>query len=436
MPGHPQIGDFVTFANVQPFTEAEGPTCIYYLVDKRRRCLVLPSRADIDKAKDLRRSIMSNASNPCAEDLQNYALLSCCKRFHKTKLEDFGLLKPLAERWRKELKEGSQQPVLLDAKESANSAIDIAESDSTSTAPSSLPLVAHRYKLRPRAYTQTQSLTTCNAASSPVSTGFKPHQVSPSNTVASTLLENLTPRDSRIGSLYLFTRTSSPGHIKIGITQQTVQTRLSSWQRQCGYIPRLAASFSDVPHVYRVESLVHFELAKYWRTEIKCSGCPRQHQEWFEVANDYAIEVARKYVDWIKEAQPFGEDGCLKPVWEVQVLRLVERKGRVSIDDLFESLRTMQLEVREDADLHDDSREQATSETYANANQSEDDIRSIANAILALTVEQRRSLALALECSHPSQQEAILKRPVYSSPISTGRDLVRRNTNSVVMALA
>lgn len=436
MPGHPQIADFAAFKEVESLNEVENHTCIYYLIDKRRRCLVAPSRADIARAQNLRRSIISNVSNPSLEDLRTYAMLNCCKRFHRTKLEDFELLDPLVEKWQKELRDGQWQTAIVETTAQMNPSTDLVGSAVPSSTSSSLPQASHQYNLRSRTSTQGSSATTQNVNSPPISTGFKPHQISPSQTVASLLMKNLTTRDHKTGSLYLFTRTSSPGHIKIGVTQQTVKKRLGDWQRQCGYVPNLVTSFLDVPHVYRVESLVHFELAQYWRTEIRCSVCPRQHQEWFEVATDVATEVAKKYADWMKVAQPFGEDGCLELTWKDEVYSILSRKGHVAVNDLIESLHKMQTQASKDEIPQQNSGVQVTNEANDNTNQRENDVRRIANAILALTVDQRHRLALALESRQLSQQNPASLRSLTLPPTSLDRNIVRCDTNSLVMALA
>ncbi|MCJ1393437.1 hypothetical protein MMC18_006311 [Xylographa bjoerkii] len=128
--------------------------------------------------------------------------------------------------------------------------------------------------------------------------------------------------------------------LKIG-RASNVQRRLNEWTRQCGYnlsliryypyhssspssqppspmpSPRarpssgaLADRSGDpegmfprkVPHVARVERLIHLELAEK-RVKRLCAGCTKEHREWFEVEATreglrQVDEVVRRWVGW------------------------------------------------------------------------------------------------------------------------------------------
>jgi hypothetical protein len=61
-----------------------------------------------------------------------------------------------------------------------------------------------------------------------------------------------------------------------------------------------------VPHVHRVERLIHLELADIRARDLgACPECGKEHREWFEVA---AERTALKRVDecirrWVRWAQ-------------------------------------------------------------------------------------------------------------------------------------
>ena len=136
--------------------------------------------------------------------------------------------------------------------------------------------------------------------------------------------------------------------LKIG-RASNVHRRMHEWARQCGYIPTLirwypyvpnsstvpsptvpystprsrrqsassprimqsapaspngamATTTRKVPHVHRVERLIHVELGDH-RVMQKCKACGREHREWFEVeATRKGVKmvdgVVRRWVQW------------------------------------------------------------------------------------------------------------------------------------------
>lgn len=123
---------------------------------------------------------------------------------------------------------------------------------------------------------------------------------------------------------------NSPGtlRLKIGRTSN-VQRRLNEWTRQCShdltlirYYPYTPSAPSParqgagrhsspglqagrkVPHVHRVERLIHLELADIKARDLgKCADCGKEHREWFEVPADKASlkrvdDCIRRWVEW------------------------------------------------------------------------------------------------------------------------------------------
>jgi hypothetical protein len=134
------------------------------------------------------------------------------------------------------------------------------------------------------------------------------------------------------GSMYIFWQPPNFGHLKIG-RSQNVPRRLEQWNKQCKksmqfFFPeeKEAASMPDVqqiPHISRVEALVHLELMHYRRIEKKCPGCFKSHTEWFEASKDIAIGVVRKWSDWMATL-PYEKH--IKDGEEQWVLKSEERK--------------------------------------------------------------------------------------------------------------
>jgi hypothetical protein len=65
-----------------------------------------------------------------------------------------------------------------------------------------------------------------------------------------------------------------------------------------------------VPHVNRVERLIHLELAEQ-RIKKKCDACGREHREWFEVeASREGVkkvdEVVKRWVEWAERVDGTG----------------------------------------------------------------------------------------------------------------------------------
>ncbi|KAJ5316923.1 hypothetical protein N7508_001431 [Penicillium antarcticum] len=110
------------------------------------------------------------------------------------------------------------------------------------------------------------------------------------------------------GSIYIFWQRGNFGHLKIG-RSGNVSRRLSEWNKQCKkdmevHFPTKNGDEStpdvqQVPHISRVEALVHLELMHQRKVEKRCPGCFKSHVEWFETPKDIAIGVVRKWSAWM-----------------------------------------------------------------------------------------------------------------------------------------
>lgn len=128
------------------------------------------------------------------------------------------------------------------------------------------------------------------------------------------LLEPLKGNEiKRVGILYVYWQPGNFGHLKIGYTTQDLEKRMKTWNRQCNktmevYYPNRNDDEDLIPvsHVVRVEKLVHTELKNLRRKEKDCSGCGKNHIEWFEAPRDLAVAVVRKWMAWMRES-PYEE---------------------------------------------------------------------------------------------------------------------------------
>ena len=172
---------------------------------------------------------------------------------------------------------------------------------------------------------------------------FQPHikEPSPNDTVSFKLNESLSDRDLKTGWVYIFSRNSSPGHVKIGWTAYSVESRLQNWAT-CGYTPIKLFSEGDIPHAQRVETLTHYELIKEWRRERRCKAkhCGKSHQEWFEVSQDRAKEVLGMWAKLFKNHSPYTPEGTLTLKWREAVDMLEARSGPVTSRKLLEHFET------------------------------------------------------------------------------------------------
>lgn len=118
-------------------------------------------------------------------------------------------------------------------------------------------------------------------------------------------------------------QTSKTVLLKIG-RASNVQRRMNEWTRQCNYnlsVIRYYPQFSSqalpsnpigplnlpleprkMPNTHRVERLIHIELAEQ-RVRRLCTGCGKEHREWFEVeASRKGLrkvdEVIKRWVAW------------------------------------------------------------------------------------------------------------------------------------------
>ncbi|KAJ5101072.1 hypothetical protein N7456_007124 [Penicillium angulare] len=141
--------------------------------------------------------------------------------------------------------------------------------------------------------------------------GFRPLSGTLADNIKNLLHTNLKPREcDKKGFIYIFWHQGNFGFLKIGLSGH-VDRRFKEWAKQCKkkvgeYYPKRENTeiSKEIPHIYRVEALVHLELIQHRRIETKCHGCAKSHNEWFEVSLDSAIDVVRKWSTWM-QTEPY-----------------------------------------------------------------------------------------------------------------------------------
>ncbi|RYN18454.1 hypothetical protein AA0112_g11546 [Alternaria arborescens] len=208
------------------------------------------------------------------------------------------------------------------------------------------PETSKRYHLRSRVVSDSLTQLSKRVGLS-ISTEFTPHihDPTPEDTVAWKICEDLNvrapKRDLETGMVYMYSRRSSPGHVKIGWTARSVDKRLAKWS-ECGYTPIELFRATAVPYAQRVETLTHYELIKEWRREQPCKGCLKdkgksvRHQEWFEVSQERAIQILSTWVELFKKANPYELSGSLKPEWREVVNGMKKNNEAVTSRKLLE----------------------------------------------------------------------------------------------------
>jgi hypothetical protein len=127
----------------------------------------------------------------------------------------------------------------------------------------------------------------------------------------------LTDREFDKGLIYMYWVTGSFGFVKIGKTSgKSTENRLNAWRRQCGHEIEEhtrgdEGSALELPHVYRIEALIHEELREARLREEGCQGCGVWHKEWFLVSSKHAQQVIQKWSVFIL-SRPYDRYGRLK----------------------------------------------------------------------------------------------------------------------------
>jgi T5orf172 domain len=394
-----------------------------------QRCQNTINRKDLAQARLFRNAI---AKSPSAsnrfETLRQYASLRCCKGLHR-KMLSFELASQVAQNWLRDLGVESQEH--LTHASTAGLQINAEVDKSRASLPQRAAQVVHGYNLRSRIPDQDRTPSVAPIDPQGCAQDFQPYLTKASQTVLSALIRPLSDREQISGSLYMYTRSSSPGFVKIGLTTTSVPERLSVWQRNCKYVPILQHEIHNVPNVYRVESLIHFQLAKHWRREKWCKKCRSSHQEWFEIDIDTARKVMDGWVEWISTAMPFDANGCLKDTWRTLLNSLEAEKSSVTAQILLDSIsnpfaqsqnlfggRTPVIEGSQKA-YTENTGARGSTPLYAHSRQKGYDSAALTNAlqaIIALSTTDIERLFQMLENSRSNPPEYGLSTPALSLP--------------------
>ena len=141
-----------------------------------------------------------------------------------------------------------------------------------------------------------------------------------------------TQEESR-GYLYLYATNGDFGAEKIGVTKNPdIQKRMDGWRRKCRRNVNLLYPKDNekvaIPHVYRLEKLIHAELKDYRVLELGCLCAKRKqqhlapeqtlrrsgHREWFRAPHPHIMAVVERWTKWMMQ-EPWEKKGG---VWSLR----------------------------------------------------------------------------------------------------------------------
>ncbi|KAJ9655653.1 hypothetical protein H2198_005551 [Neophaeococcomyces mojaviensis] len=411
MPVMPEPEQFAHVTHIAAALKNTNPTCAWYLPKMDRCCLNHVDAGDLEDAN----SLIHDLSQVRDQDvpltpLKRFAVLTCCRRAkHRYLVLDSGLADRLAEKWQRDLRES---PLPLE--------LGVLPEDTSLELPKSEDVVPDtsqtaRYQTRSTNSGLLLSLFNDDDETANANTEFGPHICEPGETLSTALCSTIPSKKCKKGHIYLFSRLSSPGFVKIGYTGKTVSQRLAEWE-ECGYVPQLERSFSNVPHPERVETLVHFELVNFWHREKWCKAHTRSHIEWFKLDVSKATEVANNWVRWMTEAKPYDDHGQLTWKWYNTIKELISANSAVTARKLL--------------DVHDAESHAVPTDEKVNASQIKSESKPVAlsqldhvyepetSSDIDTTVADTKSLLLEQASTNVQDEPSISVSPtgIFSDP--------------------
>lgn len=284
----------LSYQNLQQIFEIDidgkTTTCIAQ-TSKGKKCKNRISKASVSEARKVLESIVSTDDakhhKNQSDHLLGLAELLVCKRNHQEKAT------PIAQAW-----------------EAAITPISKRHKDSVHVTTASKTVVSSSTKKVTTRSDEFDTSKTCIRTFVPYDARAK-SQINTSDFVRGAIERNLTPQEVSTGYIYIYWFPGNFGHLKLGCTIRTVDIRLREWERQCGHKTHRAFPVAEedqqpIPHVHRVENILKAQLRNRRRKEIRCRECGRCHQEWFEAAEQEAIDAVRRWSDWMRK-DPYEE---------------------------------------------------------------------------------------------------------------------------------
>ncbi|CEJ88347.1 hypothetical protein VHEMI04692 [[Torrubiella] hemipterigena] len=140
--------------------------------------------------------------------------------------------------------------------------------------------------------------------------------------------------ETKSGYLYAYKVQGNDEFVKIGYTTRSTTVRHGEWEEACYRRPESVYEGALVPNALRLERLIHAELVNE-KVRIYCEACQKQHLEWFEISNEKAIGVIRKWELWMR-GNPYENIGTeTRPNW---TLKSEEMRRLADVEDFLDDL--------------------------------------------------------------------------------------------------
>lgn len=311
--------DAALFASFEDLRMHDGrPQCIAHVKDlNRRRCLSTSNSSAVD-LQQLETSILRAESLDCTrikQYIRDYVTSRLCPKHHRI-LKSSALITEVARRWRKDLQDCRRA---ADHRTNLPRTFELCNDACAECAPLEAT-AAKRYMLRKRTTQGRQPIRQVVSIAQVGNLKFDPRSKPTPRTTSKLLRTDLEAKVAESGCLYILTRASDPGFLKIG-RGKNVEGRLATWEKCHGELT-VSYCVANVPHVWRAESLIHTDprLKQHRKDEISClsTSCGKRHIEWFEVELEDAKTVVNEWVSFLKQESPYA-GGRLRDVWAAVV---------------------------------------------------------------------------------------------------------------------
>lgn len=326
-----KFGEIFDLCDVEERFNSDPKKCLLK-TEKGQRCgRLIPGRHE-----DMIREVLATLVNLCFEDdeqecilqLKRLVDLAVCKRNHwekaraivnnvvhnhgasiaKSIMDKTGLPKTEALAWGSSIAETGYNPSRTSSEKQ-----DLIPDDTRKEIKDS-PSGMTRYDFRPRPTTLKQRISYLP--------NFLPYKTSAAAKSSATewlkkqISKPLLPSELASGCLYVYWNRANFGFLKIGYTTQSVNQRIKKWISQCKHEAELHHHpDTKVPHVRRLEQIVHAEFKDFRYYERDCPGCHRSHKEWFQLpSNQIHKTVIEKWIQWML-TEPYEE---IQGVWQLK----------------------------------------------------------------------------------------------------------------------
>jgi T5orf172 domain/Ring finger domain len=351
--------DIPAFADFDP--GAAGFHCIYLAPSQGRRCHNPVNAGDRGTASRIRERILSSNRSTTGlddEDLQIYAELCCCVRYHRSQVVGKRIMDQIVQKWQTELLGQRQRRESVSRQRHGHQPVD-------NTPQRVLQQFTRAHPTGNRNSNDGSSLPTPR---------FEAYQTHTTVSMLDILSEVLTEQQQKNGSLYCCSRSSDKGFYKHGCsTKRTVTKRVENLQKCSGPTNAVRLEHSvPTANAYRTERLVQHELQRHRRKERRCRdypNCVTQHKEWFEIDLDSLKRVMSLWAQWMNDANPYDEHGRLREPWK-RYCRQLELEGTAITS--FKLYRAFQGRlVVDEGDVDDSATDYSSDEEDSSANEPE-----------------------------------------------------------------